>query len=54
MVLVKKVMDPRILGNDEALSAYQDALCSIVWNHPEVIVRIKGELKMTSRKMKML
>jgi hypothetical protein len=39
MVLVKKIMDPHILENDETLSAYQEALGSIVSDQPEMIMR---------------
>ena len=44
MVLVMKIIDPHILENDETLSAYQEALCSIVSDQPEMIVKKKKKL----------
>ena len=41
MVLMKKTMHPHILENDEALSAYQEALYPIVSERPEMIMRKK-------------
>jgi hypothetical protein len=42
IVLVRKIMDPHILENNETLSAYQVALCSIVSDQPEMILSKKN------------
>jgi len=54
MVLVSKIMDPHNLENDETLSAYQEALCSIVSVQPEMTGRKKLSRKLRNVQTKLM